>query len=129
MRTCNSGVFGWAGDGTGCANSGRKTRYCTMVEGKTRVSPDMYAYVDENHTKINLEIALPGVKKEDITLKMHEDSFNLSASRADFEYVTALSFYCPVRLEKAEAKYEDGLLTVEVPFKDHMDEYVHVLMG
>jgi len=67
-----------------------------MAEEKTKVPPDICAYVDDNHSKVTLEISLPGVKKKEINIKMHEDSFNLSAPREDFVYVSALSFCCPV---------------------------------
>jgi len=86
------------------------------MEEKIKVSPDVLAYVDEEHTKLNLEFALPGVKKKDIQLKMHEDSFNLIAHRENYEYVSAKTFCCPVRPDDAKAKYEDGLLLVEIPF-------------
>ncbi len=63
-----------------------------MPDDKMKVSPDICSYVDEGHTKLTLEIALPGVKKKDINLKMHMDSFNLTAPREDFEYTTARTF-------------------------------------
>jgi HSP20 family molecular chaperone IbpA len=100
-----------------------------MVEERIRVSPDVCAYVDDDHTKLTLEISIPGVKKKDINLKMHEDSFNLTAPRENIEYVTALSFCCPVKPEKAKAKYESGLLKVEIPFKDPMEDAIKVQVG
>ena len=56
---------------------------------------------------------LHGVVKKDINLKMHEDSFNLTAPREDYEFVTTLSMCCPIDPEKAKAKYENGLLKIE----------------
>lgn len=57
---------------------------------------------------------------------MHEDSLALSAPREDIEYVTTLSFCCPVNPDKAKARYDNGLLRIEVPFKDVMENAVTV---
>ena len=97
-----------------------------MAEEKNRVAPEVCAFVNDDHTTLSIEVSLPGVPKENIKLKMHEDSFTLSAPRPDFDYVTALSFCCPVDPAKAEAKYENGLLKIHVPFKDPMDDAVTI---
>jgi len=95
-----------------------------MAEEKIKTAPEVCAYADDEHATMNIEITIPGVKKEDITLKMHEDSFYLSALRDEIEYVSALAFCCPVKPDKAKAKYENGLLKIEVPFKDPMEDAV-----
>ena len=42
------------------------------------------------------------------------------------EYVSALALGWPVKPDKAEATYENGLLRIEVPFKDPMEDAVKV---
>jgi len=100
-----------------------------MSEEKRRVAPDVTSYVDDEHAVLTLEISIPGVSKENIALKMHADSFTLSAPRDDVEYVTTLAFCCPVNPELAEAKYENGLLKVSVPFKDPMEDAIQVAVA
>jgi HSP20 family molecular chaperone IbpA len=93
---------------------------------KIRTSPDVCSYVNRENNRLHLEISLPGVKKEKIQLKMKDDSFYLTAPRDDIEYVTTQAFCCPMNTKQAEAKYENGLLKIEVPFKDAMEGAVDV---
>jgi HSP20 family molecular chaperone IbpA len=97
-----------------------------MAEEKINVSPDVCSYFDDDESRINIEISLPGVKKEDISLKFLEDSLSLSAPRDDIKYVATLSLCCPVVPEKAEAKYENGLLKITAPFKDAMEDALEI---
>jgi HSP20 family molecular chaperone IbpA len=60
--------------------------------------------------------SLPGVEKKDISLSMHEDSFFIQASRDDLEFVGSYAVCCPIDTEKARSKYNNGLLSIDVPY-------------
>jgi HSP20 family protein len=55
-----------------------------------------------------------------------KDSIYLLAPARDIDYVSALALGWPVKPEKAEAIYENGLLRIEVPFKDPMEDAVQI---
>jgi HSP20 family molecular chaperone IbpA len=71
--------------------------------------------VENDHYHISIE--LPGVKKKNIDLKVIKSGLRLRAKKGDtIEYVSELKFLCDADPNKVEANYEDGLLTVDVPF-------------
>ena len=93
---------------------------------RMKVAPVTVAYADGQHDKLIVEFAIPGAPTESIDVKILEDSVHLLAPARDIEYVSALALGWPVRPDKAEATYENGLLRIEVPFKDPMEDAVKV---
>ncbi len=97
-----------------------------MPEFRMKVAPDTVAYADGENNKLVVEFAIPGAPTDTIDLKMLEDSVHLTAPARDIEYVAALALGWPVKPDKAEATYEHGLLRIEVPFKDPMEDAVKI---
>ncbi len=99
-----------------------------MVESRIRVAPDTVAYADPENLKLVVQFAIPGAPTDTIDLKILEDSVHLTAPAREIEYVAALALAWPVKPAKAEATYEHGLLRIEVPFKDPMEDAVKVVI-
>jgi HSP20 family molecular chaperone IbpA len=97
-----------------------------MTENRFRVAPNTVAYADEKKKRLVVEFAIPGAPTETIDLKLLPDSVHLTAPANDIEYVSALALAWPVKPDKAEAIYEHGLLRIEVPFKDPMEDAMKV---
>jgi len=97
-----------------------------MLENRIRVAPSTVAYADEEKNKLVVEFAIPGAPTDTIDLKFLPDSIHLTAPARDIDYVSALALPWPVKPDKAEAIYEHGLLRIEVPFKDPMEDAMKV---
>jgi HSP20 family molecular chaperone IbpA len=97
-----------------------------MPENRIRVAPNTVAYADAEKDRLVVEFAIPGAPTETIDLKILPDSVHLTAPARDIEYVSALALAWPVKPDQAEAIYEHGLLRIEVPFKDPMEDAVKV---
>src|SRR5256886_13819071 len=97
-----------------------------MPESRIKVAPVTVAYADGDNLKLVVEFAIPGAPTETIDVKILADSVHLTAPARDIEYVSALALGWPVNPDQAEATYEHGLLRIEVPFKDPMEDAVKV---
>ena len=102
------------------------TRTSQILSGWT---PALDLYEDKDNVYVRVE--LPGLKKEDIDLSLHNGSLSVSGERKsedtykDAEVYRAERFYgkfqrtvtfpTPVAADKAKAEYRDGILTVTVP--------------
>lgn len=93
---------------------------------KIIISPSICGWADDGHETYRFEVELPGVDKDTITLKMHEDSFFLKGETDNMVYVGSYTICCPVKPSEAKATYKNGLLKVEVPFKDPLEDAVDI---
>jgi HSP20 family molecular chaperone IbpA len=96
-------------------------------EEKRILSPNVCAYPKEDeHEGYHIEIELPGVEKDTIRLKMHEDSFFIKGESEDVVFVGSYTICCPVKAENAKAKYKNGLLMIDVPFKSPLEDAIEI---
>ena len=90
----------------------------SQIQEKLYLSPDVCMWPSDDYTRYHIEVTLPGVERESITLKFHEDSFFIKGETEDTFYIGSYAVGCEVDPEKAEAVYKNGLLKIEVPFKE-----------
>ena len=87
-------------------------------EEKFIMSPELCSWADDETASYKIEIQLPGVEKDAIKLKMHDDSFFIKGETEDTIYIGSYSICCPVKPEETKATYNQGLLKIEVPFME-----------
>jgi HSP20 family protein len=90
------------------------------------LSPNVCIFSDEDLETLNIQIELPGVAKKNINLRLFEDGFHLEANKEGTKYRGTYALMFPIRPEKAIAEYSDGLLTVNVPYKEPFQEGIKV---
>jgi HSP20 family protein len=74
-------------------------------------------YMDHDDKNYYIQVELPGVKKEDVELDVSDQSFCVRGVRQDVELLGCYILAHSVNGEKAKAKFENGLLNVEIPIK------------
>ena len=89
----------------------------------------------EDKDKLTVKAELPGFKREELDVSVHENSLVLSGERKsdeerkDGEFYRSERFYgrfhrvlplpSSVEVDKIQAKYRDGVLTVTLPKSEH----------
>ncbi len=92
-------------------------------------TPALDVYEDKENFIVKAE--LPGMKKEEIDVSLHDDSLSISGERKsetkaeDGELCRAERFFgrfqrsvtlpAPVAADKVKAQYQDGILTITLP--------------
>ena len=95
-------------------------------EEKYLRSPDVCSWADDEEDIYKIEIQLPGVEKDTIKLKMHEDSFFIKGETEDTIYIGSYGVCCPIIPDKAKASYKNGLLKITAPFRESEFKSVEV---
>ncbi|HMF33504.1 MAG TPA: Hsp20 family protein [Candidatus Lokiarchaeia archaeon] len=77
---------------------------------------DDSACSDDGSDVYHLTYAIPGASKDNIRLRVLNDRVRLDAARGDdAEYASEISFCCDADPSRVSARYEEGLLQVDVP--------------
>jgi HSP20 family protein len=79
------------------------------------INPNASFY--HNEKEYTIEFELPGVDKEHIEVEVSNQSLCVTGSRDDFDYSGCYMLAHEVDENKAEAKYENGLLQLRIPLK------------
>ena len=82
---------------------------------KPTLSPIMY--MDHDDKNYYIQVELPGVKKEDAELEVSDQSFCVRGERADVEFLGCFGLTHTVNAGSAEAKFDNGLLSIKIPIK------------
>ncbi len=81
------------------------------------ITPNVCMFNDENCETLNIQVDLPGVRKEDIDFNFMETGFYVVAKASEGTFKGSFALPGPVQPEKALAEYSNGLLTVNVPYR------------
>ncbi|MCW4046430.1 MAG: Hsp20/alpha crystallin family protein [Candidatus Bathyarchaeota archaeon] len=74
-------------------------------------------YMDHDDKNYYIQVEMPGVKKENVELSVSDQSFCVRGTREDVELLGCFVLAHPADAENAKAKFEDGLLNIEIPIK------------
>ena len=88
------------------------------MNNKNKMTPCTCFSHDDQEGRLKIEVEMPGVDKNSISLEMRKSSFCVSAPRGDSEYAGCFMLAHEVEPARTEAKYENGLLRIFAPMKD-----------
>jgi len=89
-----------------------------------KIYPDIYRHINYYERAVEIEVSLPGVKKEDIVLKALPNWFHITAKRQDInaEYTANYNFGVETVPEKTTAEYFNGLLKIHATIMDPLEK-------
>jgi HSP20 family protein len=77
--------------------------------------------IDLDKKNYYLEVELPGVKKEDVSLEISEKTFCIEGKREDVTLYGCYYLANPVDNDHVTAKFEDGMLEVTIPLSHSLE--------
>ena len=87
---------------------------------KRLVVPSMTTTHDDTDSGLWISVNLAGAPKETVELEMGEAGLCVKAEAEDFRYESCFMLAHKIKPEKAEAKFDSGLLRIHAPFEDTM---------
>lgn len=88
------------------------------AEEKRVVAPAVNVSHNEEDSGLRIAVNLAGAPKESVELEMGKEGFCVKAEADEFRYETCFMLAHRVTGDKAQARFESGLLTIKVPFED-----------
>jgi HSP20 family molecular chaperone IbpA len=76
--------------------------------------------VPHGSTGLLIDVNLAGVSKDSVKLEMGEEGICIKGEGRDFKYDSCHMLAHRVNANEAKAKFESGLLTIQVPFEETM---------
>jgi HSP20 family molecular chaperone IbpA len=77
----------------------------------------------EDDSGLRIEVDLAGATKESVELEMGNGGFCVKAEGEGVIYESCFMLAHEVKPRQAKARFESGLLTIEVPFKEDVRGY------
>ena len=90
-----------------------------MTKDEKRViTPIVNVNHNDDDTGLEIRVDLAGASKASVDLDVGEKGFCVKAEADDFRYENCYMLTHGVKGEEAKAKFDSGLLRIDVPFKD-----------
>ncbi len=80
------------------------------------------ASMDHDEKFYYIQVELPGVRKQDVELSVSDQSFCVRAPREDAVFLGCYVLAHLSDTDKTKAKFENGLLSMEIPLKKPQKE-------
>ena len=88
------------------------------TDEKRVIAPAVSVSHNDEDRGLRIAVNLAGAPKESVELDMGKEGFCVKAEADEFRYETCFMLAHRVRGDKAQARFESGLLTIKVPFED-----------
>jgi HSP20 family molecular chaperone IbpA len=87
-------------------------------EDKRNLVPIVNVNHNSDDTGLVISVDLAGASKDSVDLDMGDGGFCIKAEGEDFRYENCYMLAHDVKPDSAKAKFNSGLLTINVPFKE-----------